>query len=82
MTQGFKQGGLEPRFIIERADGKPIPSDRRYSMVLDFSGNDPHAVKAANAYADSIEAENPDMAAGIRAALADPTNAPPQHKYA
>lgn len=35
-------GGLEPRFIIERIDGKPIPADRRYSMVLDFSGADHH----------------------------------------
>lgn len=75
-------GGLEPRFTIERIDGKPIPADRRYSMVLDFSGADPHAVVAANAYADSIEATNPDLAAGIRAALAAPANAPAQHRYA
>ena len=75
-------GGLEPRFVIERIDGKPIPADRRYSMVLDFSGADPHAIVAAKAYADSIEAVNPEMASGIRAALADPANAPPQHRYA
>jgi hypothetical protein len=75
-------GALEPRFIIERIDGKPIPASRRYSMVLDFSGADPHAIVAASAYADSIEAANPEMAAGIHAALADPANAPAQHRYA
>ena len=79
---GYMSGGLEPRFIIERADGTPIPSDRRYSLVLDFSGRDPHAVKAAKAYADSVEAENPVLAADIRAALEFPATAPAQHRYA
>lgn len=81
MGSRYAQGGLEPRFIIERIDGKPIPASRRYSLVLDFSGADPHALKAAHAYADSVEAENPQLAADIRAAVADPTTAPAQHGY-
>ena len=78
----YLEGGLEERFIIERADGTAINPDRRYSLVLDFSGADPHALVAANAYADSVEAENPALASGIRAALSQPKNAPPQHRYA
>lgn len=81
VDSGYKSGPLEERFVIERIDGKPIPSDRRYSMVLDFSGGDPHARVAAECYAASVENENPDLAAGIRAALADPANAPKQHRY-
>ena len=82
MTTRALSGGLEPRFIIERSDGQPIESSRRYSMVLDFSGADPHAAVAARAYADSIRPINPQMADDIISALADPTKAPPQHKYA
>jgi len=78
----YARGGLEPRFIIERADGQPITVSRRYSLVLDFSGADPHALVAAEAYAASVEAENPALAAGIRAAVADPSSAPAQHRYA
>ena len=33
-------GGYEPRFVVERADGQPISPDRRY-MVLSFDGSDP-----------------------------------------
>ncbi|MDC9825662.1 hypothetical protein PRN20_18160 [Devosia sp. ZB163] len=82
MTSRYKTGGLEPRFVINRADGKAIDPSRRYSLVLDFSGADPHAIAAANAYADSVEVENPELAADIRAALANPANAPAQHGYA
>lgn len=78
----YASGGLEPRFIIERTDGKPIDPSRRYSLVLDFSGADPHARVAAKAYADHVRSENPALAADIEAALADPTSAPAQHRYA
>jgi hypothetical protein len=81
MSSRYAKGPLEERFIIERADGAPIPSDRRYSLVLDFSGADPHALVAAEAYAKSVEPENPELAAGIRAAIADPARAPKQHRY-
>ena len=81
MQSRYLFGGLESRFQIERLDGKPISSSKRYSMVLDFSGSDPHAIVAAAAYADSVENENPQLAAGIREALADPSKAPAQHRY-
>ncbi len=77
----YRSGGLEQRFIIERADGKPIDSSRRYALVLDFSGADPHAIIAARAYADSVDVENTKLAADIRAALAAPETAPAQHRY-
>lgn len=77
----YAKGGLEERFVVERLDGKPIDPDRRYSMVLDFSGSDPHALVAAEAYAASVQGENEGLAAGIRAAIADPANAPKQHRY-
>jgi hypothetical protein len=82
MESRYKTGGLEPRFIIERADGKPIPSDRRYSLVLDFSGVDPHARVAALVYASLVGEENPQLEADIKAALDNPSAAPPQHRYA
>ncbi len=78
---GYKMGGLEERFIIERADGKPIASDRRYCMVLDFSGADPHALNAAASYAASVAEENPTLAQDILAAIADPTKRTKQHRY-
>lgn len=78
----FSKGGLQPRFVVERTDGQPIGADRRYSLVLDISGADPHAIAAANAYADSVQTANPQLADDIRKALADPVNAPPQHRYA
>lgn len=75
-------GGLEPRFVIERADGKPIDPTRRYSLVLDFSGADPHALVAAKAYADSIRQANVQLADDIEAAISNPAAAPAQHRYA
>lgn len=78
MTSRFATGGYEPRFKVTRTDSKPIDPARRYT-VLDFSGADPHAVKALSVYADSVEAENPQLAADIRRNLADPANAPAQH---
>lgn len=74
-------GGYEPRFIIERTDGKPIASDRRY-MVLSFDGSDPEAVQALLHYASLKEPANPQLAEDIRGNIADPANAPAQHRYA
>lgn len=74
-------GGYEPRFIIERADGKPIPPDRRY-MVLSFDGSDPEAVDALLRYADLKETTNPQLASDIRKNIAAPAIAPAQHRYA
>lgn len=74
-------GGYEPRFVIERTDGQPISADRRY-MVLSFDGSDPEAVKALEYYASLKEATNTQLAADIRAHIADPETAPAQHRYA
>jgi len=74
-------GGYEPRFIIERTDGQPIPSDRRY-MVLSFDGSDPEAVRALWAYAAFKEEKNPKLALDIRVHLSNPKDAPAQHRYA
>lgn len=82
MTESrYKRGGFEPRFIIERTDGKPIDPSRRY-FVLDFSGADPHAVTALIQYANLVAQENSQLAKDLTDALLDPKNAPPQHRYA
>ncbi|CDZ55056.1 hypothetical protein [Neorhizobium galegae] len=73
-------GGYEPRFIVERVDGQPIPSDRRY-MVLAFDGSDPEAVRALRAYAKFKEEKNPRLALDILGHLANPKDAPKQHRY-
>lgn len=75
----YLAGGFVERFSVQRTDGKPISPGARF-IVLDYSGQDPHAVKALHVYADSIEAENPTFAADIRAALEDPAQWPAQHR--
>lgn len=57
----FRQGGFGPRFVVSRTDGKPCRPEARY-VVLDGSGADPHAVKALTVYADSVRADNPQLA--------------------
>ena len=71
-------GGFEDRFRVTRTDGNPIRADRRY-IVLDYAGGDPHALVALTAYANSIEGENPEMAADLRRALTNPEEYPSQH---
>jgi hypothetical protein len=73
-------GGYEPRFIIERVDGQPIPSDRRY-MVLSFDGSDPEAVRALIAYARFKEEKNPQLSFDILSHITNPKDAPAQHRY-
>ncbi len=73
-------GGYEPRFIIERTDGQPISSDRRY-MVLSFDGSDPEAVEALRRYAALKASKNPQLALDILNHLSNPKDAPAQHRY-
>lgn len=80
-TTRASTGGFEWRFDVERSDGKPIHADRRY-IVLDYSGADPAGVAATLKYADEIESLNPVAATDIRRNVADPANAPAQHRYA
>ena len=77
-------GGLEPRYNVERNDGKPIASHKRFPVILEASGDDPEAVEALAYYAflKQSRGKNPELAADIMAALADPANAPAQHRYA
>lgn len=70
-------GGFEDRFRVTRTDGNPCRAEARY-IILDYAG-DPHAKKALTVYADSIEGENPSMAADIRDALVNPSAYPAQH---
>lgn len=78
MTTRATSGGFEDRFRVSRTDGKQIRKDARY-IVLDYSGADPHALIALLVYAGSIESENPQMAADLRAAMATPELWPAQH---
>lgn len=77
----FSVGGFTERFCVTRLDGKPTRPEARY-IVLDYSGADPHAIKALQVYADSVESENSAFADDIRRALLDPKNGPAQHPCA
>ncbi len=81
MTSRANIGGYEPRFTIERTDGQPISSERRY-MVLSFDGSDPEAIEALLFYASLKADTNPQLAADIRANIENPVSAPAQHRYA
>jgi hypothetical protein len=63
---------------VTRKDGKPIRAEARY-LVLDYSGADPHALVAVKAYADSVRANNAQMAADLDDALVNPAAHPAQH---
>lgn len=76
-TSRYGTGGFEDRFRVTRTDGKAIRDEARY-IVLNYA-QDPHAKAALTAYADSIEGENPTMAADVRACLTNPTAFPSQH---
>jgi len=77
-------GGLSPRYIVERTDGQPIAKHKRFPVLLEASGDDPEAVEALAYYAflKHSRGKNRELAADIMAALADPINAPAQHRYA
>ncbi|MBX3418334.1 MAG: hypothetical protein KF851_12080 [Pirellulaceae bacterium] len=77
----YAKGAFTERFAVVRLDGQPTRAQARY-FVLDYSGADPHAVAAMEAYATSVEKENPELAASIRQALSDPSKGPAQHPCA
>lgn len=81
MTSRYSEGGFTERFSVVRLDGKATRPSARY-IVLDYSGADPHAVVALRSYADSVESENQQFAEDIRAAIANPHDAPAQHPCA
>lgn len=63
----YKEGGWDDKYIISKANGHPIDSEAQY-FVLRYD-KDPHAVVAMDAYANSVERDNPLLAADIRARL-------------
>lgn len=67
----YLEGGLTPRYVVSRADGTPCRPSARY-FVLNINGDDPHAVKAAREYAESVREFNPELAADLEATLAGP----------
>lgn len=78
MTSRYSSGGFTDRFRVTRTDGEPINPAARY-LVLDYSGRDPAAQQAVRAYADAVEATNPELAADLRDALVNPAAYPAQH---
>lgn len=74
----WANGGYEPRYVVRREDGKPIRENARY-FVLQFNGEDPHALVAMRSYAFSVADTNPTLALDILRHLDNPSAAPSQH---
>jgi len=74
----YGERGFVERYLVRRVDGKPTAPEARY-FVLNFDGSDPHAIRALQAYADSVKTENPELADDLEAAIANPEEAPAQH---
>ena len=55
--------GIYDKYHVEKTDGTTDPEADYFVLRLD---SDPHARKAAIAYADSIKDENPSLAYDIR----------------
>lgn len=63
-----KSRGLYEKFIVRRADREDRPGYKHNGcqyFVLDIT-HDPHATPAALAYADSCEADYPQLASDLR----------------
>jgi hypothetical protein len=70
-TERQNPTGLHQRYIIRRANGKPIDPNAIYFVLrLDDGGKDPAHIKAsrkaARAYAKVIEHHLPDLASELR----------------
>lgn len=55
----YKEGGLEPRYKLEKTNGEAMDADAKY-FILRYD-KDPHAQVAILAYAKSVENENPQL---------------------
>ncbi|MCT7361196.1 hypothetical protein [Mycolicibacterium llatzerense] len=64
MSDSDKQRGLYGKYRVERVVGK----EKGPYFVLAYT-SDPHAAVALRAYADSCEADYPQLAADLRNAL-------------
>jgi len=60
----YLNGGVRKKYTVLRADGTPTDHEAAY-FVLRLDA-DPHARKAALAYAESVEEDNPEFAEDIR----------------
>jgi len=59
--------GLYGKYIIQKRSGEPVdPQAVYFTLRLD---TDPHARAAVQAYAESCQAENPELAADLRTLL-------------
>jgi hypothetical protein len=64
----YQQGGHHAtRYLLRYSDGREVPANAK-NFVLSYD-EDPHARVALAAYAESVAAENPRLAADIRAEL-------------
>ncbi len=65
---GYMRGGFRPRkYIVTKADGTPTDPKAVYFVLrLD---EDPHAIAATLAYADSVRADNPDLARDLKSVV-------------
>ena len=64
---GWKKGGWRMKYAIAKTSGKPVDPDAVY-FVLRLDA-DPNARIAAQAYAESVEEVNPELARDIRTKL-------------
>ena len=60
--------GCYEKFAVAYANGSPVPPGKNFT--LNFA-TDPHAQVAILAYAESVEKENPVLAADLRRELAE-----------
>ncbi len=61
IKKGYKKGGLQAsKYIISKTDGSEVDPDAWYFVLR--VDDDPHAQKAAIAYAQSVEKDNPILA--------------------
>lgn len=70
MTNGYEQGGLlAHKYTISKSSGEPLdPEARCFVLRVD---KDPHALVALAAYAESVHADNPQLARDLRMLIAD-----------
>lgn len=60
--------GLNTKYLVLRMDARDAPGEKHYNdkcFVLDVT-HDPHAIPALRAYADSCQADYPDLASDLR----------------
>ena len=63
--QSWKTGGYDPkRYITMKGDGTPVdPKGEYFTLRID---TDPHARRAVETYANSVQTENPQLAVDLR----------------